>query len=143
MDRFWGISDNHSSLVEKRRNLITGYISPQFHLVFDDLFETVMRTKDDESVFNAICNYWFGLNNDWYAKDEHDDNGKLIYQSSTLEDVWLNEKGCRDCRHELENNRRRQEDHIREKNHLVTDIVHLTEDNDDRPPIGAPVSGDK
>ena len=60
-------------------NLSTGYISPQLHLVFDDLFETVINTKDDESVFNAICNDLFELNRDWYAKDEHDDNGNLIY----------------------------------------------------------------
>ena len=60
-------------------NLSTGYISPQLHLVFDDLFETVIITKDDESVFNAICNDLFELNRDWYTKDEHDYNGKLIY----------------------------------------------------------------
>ena len=61
------------------RNFSTGYISPQLHLVFDDLFETVINTKDDESVFNAICNDLFELNRDWYTKDEHDYNGKLIY----------------------------------------------------------------
>ena len=61
------------------RNLSTGYISPQLHLVFDDLFETVILAKDYESVFNAICNDMFELNRDWYAKYEHNDNGKIIY----------------------------------------------------------------
>ena len=40
-------------------NLSTGYISPQFHLVFDGLFETVVQTRDDESVFNAVFNGLF------------------------------------------------------------------------------------
>ena len=47
MGQFLGFSDDHSSLVANVNNLITGYISPQFHLVFDDLFETVICTKDD------------------------------------------------------------------------------------------------
>ena len=41
------------------RHLSTGYISPQFHLFFDDLFETFIRTRDDDSVFNAILNDTF------------------------------------------------------------------------------------
>ena len=64
--------------------LHTGYISPQFHLVFDDLFETVIRTKDDEGVFNAIFNDLLKLNRDWYAEYENDDNGKLIYRPPNL-----------------------------------------------------------
>ena len=49
MGHFLGFSDDHSSLVKNVRNLSTGYISPQFHLVFDDLFETFIRTKDYEN----------------------------------------------------------------------------------------------
>ena len=54
MGQFLGFSDEHSYLVENVHNLSTGYISPQFHLVFDDLFETAIRTKDDDHVFNKI-----------------------------------------------------------------------------------------
>ena len=54
MDQFLGFSDKHSSLVASVSNFSTGYISPQFHLAFDDLFETFICTKDDDSVFNAI-----------------------------------------------------------------------------------------
>ena len=101
MGQFLGFSDEHSSLETNVLNLSTGYISPQFHLVFDDLFETVLQNKDDENVLNDICNYTFDLNRDWYYKDEHDDNSKLIYQPSTSEYVWLDEKGCRNLRQEL------------------------------------------
>ena len=53
--------------MENVSNLSTGYISPQFHFFFDDLFQMVIFTRDDESVFNAICNDIFELNRDWYA----------------------------------------------------------------------------
>ena len=75
MGQFSGFSDENSSIVENVIHFSTGYISSQFHLVFDDLFETVIHTIDAESVFNAICNDLFELNMDWYAKDEHDDTG--------------------------------------------------------------------
>ena len=79
MGQLLGFSDENSSIVENVIHFSTGYISSQFNLVFDDLFETVMHTIDDESVFNAICNDLFELNRDWCAKDENDDTGKLIY----------------------------------------------------------------
>ena len=66
MDQFLEFYDEHYSLVEIFRNLITGYISHQFHLVFDILFEAVICTKDNDNVFNAISNDLFGLNRDWY-----------------------------------------------------------------------------
>ena len=59
-----GFSSEHSSVVANVRDLSTGYIPPQFHLVSDDLFETVVRTKYYENVFNNIFNYLFGLNMD-------------------------------------------------------------------------------
>ena len=79
-----GFYDEHYSLVGNVRNLSTGYISPQFHLVFDDLFETVTRTEYYVNVLNSICNDLFELNMDWYAEDEHGDNGNLIHQPTTL-----------------------------------------------------------
>ena len=75
MGQFLGFSEEHSSLVGTVRNLTTGYISPQFHLVYDDLYETVIRTKDDEHQFNAICDDLFKFNQDWYAEEEFDDDG--------------------------------------------------------------------
>ena len=95
----------------------------------------------DEIVLNIICKDIFELNRVWYAKYEHDDTGKLVYRPLPLEDVWLNEQDFRDCMHELENQHRHQEDHIREKNSTMPDIIPLnTKDNDARPHMGAPVS---
>ena len=74
MGQFLGFSNKHSSLVANVRNLSTGYISPQFHLVFDDLFETVVCLGEDDIVFDAICNNLFDLNREWYAEDEYHEN---------------------------------------------------------------------
>ena len=40
--QFLGYSDEHLSLVANVCHLSTGYISPQFYVIFDDLFETVI-----------------------------------------------------------------------------------------------------
>jgi hypothetical protein len=37
-----GYSDEHSSLVVNVQHMSTGHISPQFHVLFDDLFKTVI-----------------------------------------------------------------------------------------------------
>jgi hypothetical protein len=44
--QFVGVSQRHSSTVGLIRNLTTGYVSPQFHVVFDDWFETVTAAAD-------------------------------------------------------------------------------------------------
>jgi hypothetical protein len=62
MGQFVGFSDKHSSLVANVRHLSTNFISPQFHLVFDDLFEMVNRTGVDDSVVKIICHELFQLN---------------------------------------------------------------------------------
>jgi hypothetical protein len=55
---FVGLSDSHSSDVPLILNLSTGSISPQFHVVFDDSFSTVMSigTEDDvPSFWEELC----------------------------------------------------------------------------------------
>ena len=59
MGKFLGFSDKHYYFVANVRIFSTGYIPSHYHLVFDDLFEIVICTRDYESFFNAICNYMF------------------------------------------------------------------------------------
>ncbi len=47
ISKFSGFSDTYSSLVVNVPHLSTGYVSPQYHLVFDDLFETVFSTGNN------------------------------------------------------------------------------------------------
>ena len=56
---FIGFSDEHSALVANIHNLQIGYISTQYHLVFDDLFETTVLTGDNYPVIDNICNDLF------------------------------------------------------------------------------------
>ena len=41
MGQFLGFCDDNSSLVARIRNLATNFVSPQFHVVFDDKFTTI------------------------------------------------------------------------------------------------------
>ncbi len=93
MGQFVGFSDEHSSLVANVRHLTTNFISPQFHLVFDDLFKTVNRTGVDVFVVESICNELFQLNRELFAEEELDEAGNIIYQPPPLHEVWLDEAG--------------------------------------------------
>ncbi len=57
--QFMGCLDKHSSLVANVCHLSTGYVSPQFHVVFDDLFETVVCNGYNDAVINSICKWSF------------------------------------------------------------------------------------
>jgi hypothetical protein len=46
--QYLGNSPLHASTVELVRNLQTGSITPQFHMVFDDYFEMVHSAEDQE-----------------------------------------------------------------------------------------------
>jgi hypothetical protein len=94
LGKFVGFSDEHSSLVANIYHLTTGYISPQFHVIFDHLFETVNCTGVDDCVIESICNGLFQRNRELYAKDELNEAGNIIiYQPPPLHEVWLDEAG--------------------------------------------------
>ena len=73
----FGFSHQHYYLVENVRHLSTGFISPWFHLFYNEI------------VFNPIYNNLFELNRDWYSEYNHDDTGKLIYQYLLYKTSWL------------------------------------------------------
>ena len=56
LGQFLGYSDEHSSLVANVRHLTTGHVSPQYHVVFDDLFQTVFSSGKNDAVVDAISN---------------------------------------------------------------------------------------
>ena len=107
-----GFSYEHSLLVANVRNWETGYISPQFHLVSDDLFEKVICQGDNDPIIDAICNDLFEINRNWYAGEEIDDNHS-IYQPPPLDDVWLDESGHRECNNNLVEQKQHNSDRVR------------------------------
>ena len=56
------------------------HTSPQFHVVFDNLFETVNCIGVDDHVVESICNGLFQRNQELYAEDKLDEAGNIIYQ---------------------------------------------------------------
>jgi hypothetical protein len=54
--QFFGFSDKHSLLVATVCHLTTSFVSPQFHVVFDDHFHTVYGDGEGNLITDAICN---------------------------------------------------------------------------------------
>ncbi len=81
--------DEHSSLVANVRHLKTGFISPQYHVVFDDLFKSVFSSGPDDAVVDAICKDLYGSSCEVYATDEYDAHDNLVYKPPPLDEVWL------------------------------------------------------
>ena len=59
MGQFHGFSDEHSSLVVNLRNLRNGCISHQYHVLVDDIFQTISSSGENVMVIDAICNELF------------------------------------------------------------------------------------
>ncbi len=66
-------------------------MSPQFHVIFDDLIEAVICNGDNDAVVNSICDGLFNWNRELYVEDRFDANYMLIYKPPLLHEVWLNE----------------------------------------------------
>ena len=96
MGQFLGFSRSHSSLVAMIRNLHTGFVSPQYHVVFDDKFDTIFCDGKSTAELDAICDELFTSSRDYYAEEEYDENGLLIYKPPPLDEVWLSEPERRD-----------------------------------------------
>ena len=81
--QFLGFSKRHSSTVGLIRNLKTGSVSPQYHVVYDDLYQTIpnienggIDMREHPEVFN--WDKLFKSGNDYYLDEEYDDEGKLL-----------------------------------------------------------------
>ena len=71
----------------------TGFISPQYHVVFDDLFELVFSTGPNNAVIDAICEDLYGSSCKVYATDKYDAHDNLVYMPPQLDEVMLDAEG--------------------------------------------------
>ncbi len=85
--QFLGYLDQHSSLVANVCHLLTGHVSPQFHVVFDDLFKIVIQDRDNDPIVNSICDGLFERNQELYLEEEFDTDDNLIYKPPPLQEV--------------------------------------------------------
>ena len=103
--------------------------------------ETSVCLGDNKTVIDNIVNELFDSSRDWYAEEEFDSVGKLVYRPPPFSDVWFDERGRCEQKEELGKQRNRQEQEICERNMSVpeTEIIsHYTKN--DPPPTGAPIS---
>jgi hypothetical protein len=127
-DQSLGFSDENSLLVITVCHLTTGFVSPQFHAVFDDHFHTVYGDGEGNLITDAICNLL--RENDWelYAEDEYGQDVSLIYTPPSLSKVWLDEERLCKRHQQLLDQRRRAKHQTRIKKQAVT-----TPQTDDAP----------
>ena len=86
---FVGFSHVHSSLVPLVLNVVTGKISPQYHVVFDDTFSTVNSLPHEDSIDDQWTRI-FKLEREFYLDIEYDEDGKLITSDwPPLSTEWL------------------------------------------------------
>ncbi len=111
--QFLGCSDQHLSLVANVYLMLTGHVSPQFHVVFDDLYKTVIQDGDNDPIVNSICDGLFERNRELYIEDEFDADDNLICTPPPLHNVWLDETGCRQGEEDLLRQCRHNEDRMR------------------------------
>ena len=115
LGQFLGYSDEHSSLVAMIRHLKTGYISPQYHVVFDDLFETVFSSGGNDALVDTICENLYGTSCEIYATDEYDAENNLVYKPPPLDEVWLDDEGREQSKVELRQQRKRNDELMRNR----------------------------
>ena len=113
--QFVGFSEQHSSLIANIRHLGTGRISPQYHVVFDDLFQTVFSDGINDKVTDAICDHLFEESRDVYVEPEYNEDGVLVYSPPPLDEIWLTEPERRDREQRLRDQRIRNEQILRER----------------------------
>jgi hypothetical protein len=75
-----GFSLEHSSLVGLVCNLVTEYISPQYHMVFDELFTTVHSAVQDRIQQDQFP--WLELfvqHQEFFGPESHEESGTITY----------------------------------------------------------------
>ena len=121
-----GISPLHASTVALVRNLSTGNISPQFHVVYDDFFETVHTTGDDPPPDD-----WADmiLMQSHRAPIDTDDSDYL----PELSDEWLSPSELADRRRRLlERKKAQQQLQVNDKNPDAADTKHPPSTDDSK-----------
>jgi hypothetical protein len=77
---FLGFSDLHSSLVPMVLNVSTGFISPQFHVIFDDKFETVHSLPLDQPLDKQWADI-FKLGRECFLDIDYDESDRPLLPS--------------------------------------------------------------
>ena len=82
--------------------------------MFDDLFETTYHRGQNEPVIDQLCNNIFDFSRSWYAEEEYETEGQLIYRPPPLPDVWIDDPGRQEQKEHLGKQWQCQERRIQE-----------------------------
>jgi hypothetical protein len=108
--QFLGFSDSHSATVGLIKNLRTGFVSPQYHIICDEQFQTIhLDHSADISIFDDPISFPHlkaaydeddapPLHDDWLTDEEQATRRKLkplrgVIQSNTIQTPTLNREG--------------------------------------------------
>lgn len=75
---YLGVSPVHSTTVGRVLHLVTGHISPQFHLVYDELFTTVASSSKDEQLTTVEWTTLLDMNGHEHTLDTTDVQGDIV-----------------------------------------------------------------
>ncbi|KAL7468693.1 hypothetical protein ACHAXS_008919 [Conticribra weissflogii] len=128
---FVGFSKAHSSLVPLVLNLKTGKISPQFHVIFDDRFQTVPSLQDSVADIDAAFGKLFTTSTEFYLDTEVDSAGRQLVPRPPLDDDWLDEE-------ELSQRQSRRAHGFSPLHSSSSDIVDLADVPSHAPSLPAP-----
>jgi hypothetical protein len=89
--------------VGRVRHLTTNFVSPQYHVVYDDKFETIHNgTTIAETGAEDLFTSLFENARNHYAPMERNELGKVVFEPPPLHDMWLSESERCEKRVEIE-----------------------------------------
>ena len=75
------------------KKFTAGYISTQYHIVVDDLFQQFFGIGEHEVVNDDICNHFFEKR--YFSANKYfGQNDRLVYSLPPLGGIWFDETGC-------------------------------------------------
>jgi hypothetical protein len=87
------------------------------------LFKTVFSSGADNALVNSICENLYGTSCEIYATDEYDAHDNLVYKPPPLDEVWLDAEGCEQSKIELQKQRKRNEELMRNREVAIKDMA--------------------
>jgi hypothetical protein len=129
--QFLDYSPEHSSSVALVRHLQTNHVSPQFHIIHDDNFETIINDEPmNHELTDVLINELFENSREIYSEAEIDSDGRIIYMLPPLDDIWLDETERRAKRIEQSKTRAENRDRwIQNESPLIDDESPLIDNN--------------
>ena len=101
----------------------TGYVSPQYHVIFDNLFETFFSSGACNALVDSICKNLYGTSCEVFATDEYNANNNLVYKPPPLDEFWLDAEGREQSKVELWKQCKQSEELMRNLEVATKDMV--------------------